>query len=57
LHDGTIGKREKRKRLRTLQNQFSDLHLRSHVQYYLDSLQPRFTVTMLNLLALGAVVL
>lgn len=55
LHNRKSGKKEKIKLLRALQDQSCNAHLRSHVQYYLDSLQPNPAKLLLDLLSITAV--
>ena len=55
LHNRKSGKKEKSKLLRALQDQSCNAHLRSHVQYYLDSLQPNPAKLLLDLLSITAV--
>ena len=55
LHNRKSGKKEKIKLLRALQDQSYRAHLRSHVQYYLDSLQPNPAKILLDLCSIATI--
>ena len=56
LNNCYIGKKEKKKLLTALQDQSCNAHLRSHVHYYLDTLQTSPSKILLDLLSIIAVV-
>jgi len=55
LHNRKSGKKEKSKLLRALQDQSFSAHLRSHVQYYLVSLQPNPAKILLDLCSIATI--
>ena len=56
LHNRQSGKKKKKsKLLRALQDQSYRAHLRSHVQYYLDSLQPNPAKILLDLCSIATI--
>lgn len=55
LSDRSLSKKRKRQRLRALEESFSNAHLKSHVRYYLDFLNPRRSDIILNTAATLAI--
>ena len=51
LQSKSLSKKEKKRRLRELQNEACNAHLRSHVQYYLDMLQVKTYDILLDILS------
>lgn len=55
LQDKNLSRKRKRQCLRALEESCSNSHLRSHVRYYLDLLEPKIHALFLNIASVFAV--